>query len=180
MASVRIIVVVLIGTFGSTCIAGEEPQSLLSRILSFEGGGYGVGLSYIHDMGKEDRVEEAEVIDGIVRVSHKRNGIVRPILEVHGWHTKPCPNRTGKGWFIAVQSGADNIASSLSAGFVMGVRREKDTGGLNIGLGFSVDPDTQVLGEGLDANKPLPGSEMQVRYKKETQYGVTLMFSIGK
>ena len=64
---------------------------------------------------------------------------------------------------------------------MLGLRRrnedENNRNSWNFSLGFIVDPDTKLLGKGLDANKPLPEGETEIRFKKESQTGIMLVTS---
>jgi hypothetical protein len=46
---------------------------------------FGVGLSLTHDLGGDDRIEEATIVDGIVRVTKDSNTRARVMLEWHAW-----------------------------------------------------------------------------------------------
>ena len=162
---------------------------------TFFGGNFGLGLSYTHDLGSRDRVDSASVDSGgIVRVDDESNGLARLVLKSH-FFTK-CPSglpligtfiseHDGCGLFVAAQLGSsDNIIDAVGGGFMLGFRPEtwkqnSDTQNrsFNIGLGFMVDPDTQVLGDGIKANNSLPNGETEVRFKKSTQIGFMILFS---
>jgi hypothetical protein len=49
----------------------------------------------------------------------------------------------------------------------------------NFGVGLRVDPKTQVLGDGIVANQPLPAGETAIRYKQEPRAGIMLLSSFS-
>jgi hypothetical protein len=53
------------------------------------------------------------------------------------------------------------------------------TGSWNFGIGFSVNPNAQTLGDGLVANEPLPAGETAIRFKTQPLYGVMLVSSFS-
>lgn len=143
--------------------------------------GFGIGLGYSFGTGGQ-RVESAEVVNDIVRVTSDNTDEARIVLESH-WFFIPSWNEdVGLGPFVSVNSSASADAiSSFALGIMLGLRDQKDTSksSWNIGLGYIWDSDVQVLGDGLVANQPLPEGEMEVRYKTESKGGVLVMFSRG-
>jgi hypothetical protein len=47
----------------------------------------------------------------------------------------------------------------------------------NIGIGVMVNPNSQVLGDGIQKNQPLPTGETTVRLRKTTEMGYLVTFS---
>jgi hypothetical protein len=159
----------------------------------FGGIEFGVGIAFSYDLGENRRVKEASVVDGIVRVDRTDDVRARLILESHYLFT---PNdifgvrnifgventnqrkNWGVGPFVALQPGSDNIIDAIGAGFMLAMRRPGDgTDSFNIGIGVLYDIDANTLGDGIVANKPLPGSETTVRLKRQEQSGLLLMSS---
>jgi hypothetical protein len=86
----------------------------------------------------------------------------------------------GIGPFIAIQPGTDDIIEAVAAGVMMGFRYDsKSSQSFNLGIGWVVDPNTRVLGEGIVANEPLPDGETTIRYKEEMQNGLLILASFG-
>jgi len=157
----------------------------------FGGIEFGVGISFTLDIGSSDRIAEAELVNGIVRVKDENNGVARIMLESHYFFT---PGGTGlfgtpagqwgHGPFIAVQPGTDDIIQAIGAGWMWGFRRPVAQGGdtgqsFNIGVGIVVDPNTRVLGDGIVENQPLPAGETSIRYREEMQTGVVVLASFS-
>ncbi len=157
---------------------------------AFKGFGFGVGLSLTVDTGNNDRVASASLVDGIVRVDNEDDTLARVMLESHYF----LPNNKGKtllgtldgsrwghGPFVAVRPGSGDVIDAVGIGWMLGLKRNvadpKDSTSWNFGIGYVVDPDTQILGDGISANQPLPGNETVVRYKEKTQTGWLLMAS---
>jgi len=157
----------------------------------FAGLNFGVGISLTVDTGENDRVESAEIVDGIVRVTDENDSVARVMLESHYFFQ---PNRRffniqprnwGIGPFISLQPGTDEIIEAVGAGLMIGFKRpDKSGSSWNIGIGFVVDPNVQVLGDGFVANEPPPSGvsgepEMQVRFKEKSQTGVLILASFS-
>ena len=160
----------------------------------FKGLGFGVGLSLTVDTGDNDRVNSASVVNGIVRVDEEDDTLARIMLESHYFFTpkghffKVKPNNWGHGPFVAVQPGTD-IIEAVALGWMIGFKREcelpkaecksKNTDSWNIGLGYAVDPNAKILGEGIKDNQPLPSGETEVRFREKSQGGILLLTSFS-
>jgi hypothetical protein len=155
----------------------------------FAGLSFGVGISLTLDTGKNDRVDEAQIIDGLVRVDKESNARARIMLESHYFFTPETQRghlfrvkngNWGIGPFIALQPGTDEIIEAVGAGFMIGFRREDGNGSSwNFGIGAAVDPNVRILGDGFQANAPPPGNETQIRFKEKGQVGILLISSFS-
>jgi hypothetical protein len=95
------------------------------------------------------------------------------------------------GPFVAIEVGggtagtpkADGIITAFAMGWMVGLRHPassvSDKSSWNFGLGLRVTPNSQILGDGIIANQPLPAGETVIRYKNEPRYGVTLLSSFS-
>ena len=139
--------------------------------------GFGIGLSYIQDLGKNDRVKSAELVNGVVRVTDEQNGSAAIVFEGHYFFHNL--KTFGHGPFVAVQAGGSgDIITSVALGWMFGLRKhETDTRSWNLGIGLAADPNVQILGDGLTANDPLPEGETAIRFKEKTQFGLMFVFS---
>ena len=63
--------------------AEAETKAKAKAKDDFEGINFGVALSLTMDTGNHDRVESAEVVNGLVRVTKEKNDIPRVMLETH-------------------------------------------------------------------------------------------------
>lgn len=115
----------------------------------FGGIKFGVGIAYTLDTGRFQRVREAELVNGVVRVKHSEQSSARIVLESHYLFTPfdssannfmdsigvgknirgssdgmvSAKTNWGIGPFVAIQPGTDNIIDSLGTGFMIGFRR---------------------------------------------------------
>lgn len=158
----------------------------------FGGLEFGVGISFTLDIGTSDRISDAELVNGIVRVRDENNGVARIMLESHylfvqnrrGPFGTPS-GRWGHGPFIALQPGTDDIIEAIGIGWMLGFRRPvppdgEDTGqSFNLGFGIVVDPNTRILGDGIVANQPLPDGETAIRYQEQMQTGILALASFS-
>jgi hypothetical protein len=144
----------------------------------------GAGLSFTLDVGDRDRATEAELVNNIVRIKNADNVRARLMFETHYFFK---PKRSflgleedmwGVGPFVAIQPGSDEIIEAIGFGLMLGFRRAKDEPqSFNIGVGMVFDPNTQVLGDGILANQPLPAGETEIRYKEDSQTGIMAIAS---
>jgi hypothetical protein len=95
------------------------------------------------------------------------------------------------GPFVAVEVGggsagtpkADGLITAFAMGWMVGLRHPASSpdnkSSWNFGVGLRVTPNSQILGDGIIANQPLPPGETVIRYKNEPRYGVTLLSSFS-
>lgn len=170
---------------------------------NFGGVDFGVGISFTLDVGKTDRVGDAELVNDIVRIKDVNNGRARIMLEMHHFFTphgnlflgrrnkirdtagnelalKDQEKEWGMGPFVAIQPGTNDIVEAVAAGMMIGLRHDpKSAQSFNLGIGWVVDPNTRTLGDDIVANQPLPVGETSIRFKEEMQNGVLILASFG-
>ena len=164
-------------------------QDLFAEGRDFAGINFGIGLSLTLDTGDNDRIDSAELDEaGIVRVSKDQNDIARIMLETHYFFKPNSDGRSflgmaeagswGHGPFVALQPGTDEIIEAIGLGWMVGFKRSEDgNDSWNLGWGYVVDPNVQILGEGVKANELLPAGETQIRFKETSQGGLLLIVS---
>ena len=153
----------------------------------FAGLKFGVGLSLTMDTGEHDRVDEAKVVNNIVRVTEESNDIPRIMLESHYFFVPDFSfiklvdtGKWGHGPFVALQPGTKDIIEAIALGWMVGFRKGCETNNSwNIGIGMVVDPNVKVLGDGIEENKPLPTGETEVRLKETSQWGIIILTSFS-
>ncbi|MEH3041116.1 MAG: hypothetical protein PGN21_13720 [Sphingomonas paucimobilis] len=171
----------------------------------FGGIDFGIGVAFTYDLGNNERIREATIVDNIVRVTRTENVRARLILESHYFFTprhtlfgnyggahcdtlKDYPDQYddcvarwknfGIGPFMAIQPGTDNIIDAIGAGVMIGFRRrEEKSASFNIGIGVLYDVNTQILGDGFVENQAPPGTEKEVRFRRGSQSGLLIMTS---
>ncbi len=163
----------------------------------FAGFGFGVALGVVSKAGRRDVIQSASLdANGIVRVDRDANTTANLILESHyfftpelrflPWVFDATPGNWGHGPFIAIQPGTQNIIESVGVGWMLGFKRSsivapdlaRDRGdSFNLGLGIMVNPNAQVLGDGITKNQVLPAGETAVRLKSTTELGWLFVFS---
>lgn len=189
----------------STDVRKQEDDELQNNSYSkadWLGLNLGVGLSVTFDNGQDRRVASATLDEnGIVRVDDEENSVARILLEGHFFF--PCDirhtwkseawldeaanhtfwsDRCGIGPFIAVQPGEDEIIDAAAIGLMTGFKysgNKGDTSSFNLGIGLVIDPNAQILGDGIEENQPLPDGETAVRFKEKQQYGWLLLTSFS-
>jgi hypothetical protein len=151
----------------------------------FKGLKFGTGISLTIDTGSHDRVNDAELVAGVVRVKDEDNAKARILLESHYFFLPQrdffgvSPGDWGVGPFLAIQPGENDIVSAAGLGLMIGFRRPNSSNSWNIGVGVLYDPDTKTLGDGIRPNQPLPPGETEIRYKERAQKGVVILTSFS-
>lgn len=128
--------------------------------------GLGVGYSY----GFRDIVDEAEIVDGLVRVKKDLTDQPRVIMEFHNYlwchgdRKNDRPVETGCGFFAAVASRDDEVVSGVAAGVMYGWKTGtgEDAKGWSVGLGVIVDSSGKKLGAGYVEGEPPPAGATEV------------------
>ena len=140
--------------------------------------GAGVGASF----GLEgDRISDAEIQNGVVRVKKDVTNTPRLVLEIHNFigELEVGKREGGHGPFAAVNFGAadGNTLTAFGLGWMWGVKHAERDGSFNIGLGLMLDQNVKVLGDGFTENAPPPPMETEVRFKEESQLSAVVFFS---
>ncbi len=192
----------------TTEVKPYSPQGLADSQTGrqkFGGIDFGIGIAFSYDLGNNDRIKDADIVGGLLRVKHTDNVRARLILESHYFFTpklvrfgnytgaycsdfldypeqhEDCTARRknfGIGPFMAIQPGGSTIIDAIGAGIMLGFRRrEEKASSFNIGIGVLYDLDTQILGDGFVENAPPPGGETEVRFRRQSQSGLLLMSS---
>jgi len=157
---------------------------------AFAGVELGVGLSFTIDRGRRDRIGNATLVKNVVRVEDQNNNRARVMLESHYFFTPGVGGndpddptvraaRWGVGPFVAIQPGSEEVIEAIGMGIMIGLRRGNSGESFNLGVGYVVDPNTRVLGDGLEANQPLPPGETEIRYKDTAQSGILILSSFS-
>lgn len=176
--------------------AAKDTKSSASSSKSFEGIKFGVGLALVFPFDRKRGASVEAEVDGrgILRLSKESRRTPAVLLESH-YLFKPKPAEQGLAWycprgntcshgpFVAIQasSEAGSTISAYALGWMLAYKRSsepEDTSSWNIGLGYVVRNGVQTLGDGLQANAPLPVGD-KVRYKITSQPGWMWMSSFS-
>jgi len=182
------LVLCLMISVSSTDARAQDPNK-----QKFGGLSLGIGLSLTHDLGWNDRVTKAEVVNGIVRVEEQKNDLARIMLEMHYFITPGARTAEEASWghgpFVAIAPGGnDKLIDAIGLGWMVGFRQKmSEKGGVvqwapnswNFGIGFVVDANSKILGDGIRANQPLPAGESTVRLKDTSQGGIMFITSFS-
>lgn len=152
----------------------DQYQSLVEKY-------FGAGLIANIDFGDQNhrRVKNARVVGGVVRIEEESKAQLGFMLEAHKFtSTDPNKKRVG-GPFVGLVMGGEGGIETGILGYMWGFRQPNTTQSLNIGLGLSISPKVQMLGDGIINGEPLPKGETEVRYKSTTKYGLAISVSFG-
>lgn len=86
-------------------------------------------------------------------------------------------------WWDICGARCQRTNCGLCAGWMIGMRHPaaalSPTSSWNFGIGLRVDPKSQVLGDGIIVNQPLPAGESTIRLKTEPRLGLMLLSSFS-
>jgi hypothetical protein len=156
---------------------GDKDQAILDKY-------FGAGVMANIDFGNRRRITTARVVNGIVRVDEENRAQLGFMLEAHKFISDAPNSGDAKkpyvhGPFIGlVMTNGSGIDTGV-LGYMVGFRQPNTTNTFNLGVGLTISPRAQTLGDGLTADKPLPTGETEVRYKKSTLYGIAIIGSFG-
>ncbi len=186
--------------------AAVKKEEASSGKRNFGGIDFGVGVSMSYDLGHNDRVAGADIVDGLVRVSRTENIRARIVLESHAFLTPTFSSRKraedeaycaefrpdieryrncraslkdfGIGPFVALQPGGEKVIDAIGLGLMLGIRRrDVRSSSFNLGVGIFYDVDTQILGKGFVEDRPPPGNETEIRFRRQSQSGLLFISS---
>ena len=168
----------------------QQVQELANR--EFLGIRFGLGFGMTMDFGSA-RADEAELIDGIVRVTKRTNHRPRMLLETHYFWKARTEARTvtlggttltidaahiGWGPFMAIQTSDEEVVEVFAGGLMVGLKKAGQSS-FNIGFGIALDPSAKALGDGIMPNEPLPQGETEIRFKEEPRWGPLVLVSFS-
>ncbi|HXH53737.1 MAG TPA: hypothetical protein VNH53_09970 [Sphingomicrobium sp.] len=138
----------------------------------------GFGAAVVMDFGDKPRVEDATLVNGVVRVNRDSNTSIRPMFDVHAplWDLG---KDVKAGPFLGAQFSKEQLIDSLGAGMMVNVPTGAAGTKLNFGLGLVLDPNVRTLGNGIVEDQPLPAGETEIRYRNTGKFGLLFMTSIG-
>ncbi|MEO0344985.1 MAG: hypothetical protein AAF229_01900 [Pseudomonadota bacterium] len=157
----------------------KEKADERAQDKAFFGTGWGVGVGAGFGRGP-DRINGAEIVNGVVRVTDDVTDSPRLFLEIHYFFGKGKAGRKwGHGPFATVNFGANgsDTLTSFGAGYMVGFKRPESSSSLNFGLGVSLDSNVMQLGDGISANQPLPDGESEIRFTKSSEPSIILLVS---
>lgn len=140
---------------------------------------WGVGVGY--SFGTDDFVDEAVIVDGVVRVTSEKRDQPRALLEFHKFFWCNDARKVGTrgcGPFIAVAASSEDVLSGVGLGFMYGKKtKETDPDGFSIGIGAILDADVKDLGEGFKEGSPPPGTETVVRFEEKARWSAVVFIT---
>jgi len=163
--------------FGPVIEAAKKKEDEAGAAKSFMGSNWALGIGYSFGKGPK-RITEAEVVNGVVRVTQDDTDQPLVLLEAH--HLFPMGQRFGIGPFASLQTGSEDAVLGFGAGVLFGWKdAEKDSsGGFLLGLGYGWTHNVKTLGDGIVADQPLPTGETEVRFKNQS--AESLMFFVSR
>ena len=192
------------GLLAQVAVAAD---SSASGTTQWGGLSWGIGLAADFDVSGK-RVSNATVVNNIIRATDTSSNVgVSFVLEAHYFlkarevgQTTYCLSHGVFDWincsivatgpFVAIEigggatsaTGAGGPVTGYALGWMVGLQHPtslpKSTSSWNLGIGLRVDPRSQVLGDGLVVNQPLPAGD-SIRLKTEPRLGLMLLSSFS-
>jgi hypothetical protein len=158
-------------------------RQTLEAAEDFMGLTWGLGFGY--SFASDDLIEDAVVVNGVVRSTKDVSEKARVVFEYHRyfWCNKDKEDKRvqlldkGCGPFVGVAATKEDVLSGVAMGFMWGWKSpdKKENDGFSIGVGFVLDNDIKSLADGFSDGLPLPVGETAPRYETESRWS-TLLF----
>jgi len=146
---------------------------------SFAGLKWGVGVGYSFGKGPR-RIDDAEVVNNVVRVKTDSTNSPRLFLETH-YLFEQKQGQWGWGPFVSIETGSSSSSSPVAfgGGLMIGFKDSdpKSSAGFLLAVGYEMQSGVKTLGDGIEANQPLPPGETQVRFKTVSAGAIVVMLS---
>lgn len=139
------------------------------------------GLGFGYSFGEDEAIDDAVIVDGVVRVKSRKKDQPRAVLEFHRYFW--CNNGRkqldrGCGPFFAVAASQDDALAGVGVGWMYGRRSSPtDSEGFSVGIGVILDADIKDLADGFKENQPPPGTETAVRFEEKSRWSALIMFT---
>lgn len=158
-----------------------EYEAIKKSAEDYAGIGFGIALGYRRLDNCSECVKEAQLVNGVVRITEEQDDIIGFMLETHYFIPFGKSRLQGIGPYVSFDPGSESDPMrSVGAGIMYGGRYDaKKTKSFNIGIGWAVDNKIKVLGDGILANQPLPAGEVEIRYKKVSRHGLMALLSFS-
>jgi hypothetical protein len=133
------------------------------------------GLGFGFSFGLEQAIDEAEVVDGVIRVTKDRTDQPRALFEFHRYfwcNKRETLTDRGCGPFLAVAATQDKVLAGVGVGMMFGLRSKNPTDkeGFSVGVGGILDGDVKSLADGFKKNEPLPPGETTIRFEEKARW----------
>ena len=133
------------------------------------------GLGFGWSVSKDDAVNDADIVNGVVREKSNLKQQPRIILEFHKYIGCNSTGTRGCGPFVAVAASNDNILSGVGGGVMYGFKEKAgDSSGFSIGLGAMLDAKVKDLADGFVEGSAPPDGETSIRYVEESRWSLLL------
>lgn len=136
---------------------------------------FGIGLGF--SIGDSDAVDDAEIVNGIVRVKSSNKEQPRVVFEFHKymWCKDAMPGKRGCGPFVAIAATQDKVLSGVGMGVMYGWREStEDPEAFSVGAGIILDTKVTNLADGFAANQAPPAGETTVRFEEKSRWSFIL------
>lgn len=151
---------------------------------NFLGWSWGVGFGF--GWADDDRVDQAQIVNNVVRVTKESSEQARLFLEYH-WFPESWQKTLGKkendsivraqGPFVAVSSRDDKVLSGVGIGWMIGFREKSKSEGFGIAIGAILDNDVTDLADGFEDGQPPPNGETTIRTESKSRVSYVLFFT---
>jgi hypothetical protein len=165
-----------------SAVSKKEMNTEMKNInseVNFLGLNWGLGFGYT--FSSDEAIDDAEIVDGIVKVKSNKKQQPRMILEFHrylGCNNGAKDGTQGCGPFVAVAASNDKILQGVGMGFMYGFKAKKsDPEGFSIGIGAMLDGNVKDLADGFKENQAVPDGATSIRYKTESRWSA-LIFAV--
>lgn len=176
--------------------AAKKKTPPTPNVQELYGLNWGVGVGIAVDMKSRRRAKKASLVNGVVRIDDDEDTRLGLILEGHllcpysldsfkKFRSRDCgvDNPTGVslglGPFVAARFG-NEVLDAFGGGLMFGLIEKKQNQTakfMNFGVGFLLERNVRVLGNGIKEGAPLPGSEETIRFQNKSVGSWLFLFS---
>lgn len=148
--------------------------------------GYSWGVGFGFGWSDEERIEQAQIVNNIVRATKVSSEQARVFLESH-WFPESWAREFRKdddrvivrahGPFITVSSRDDKALSGVGAGWMVGFRDKSGSEGFGVALGAILDNEVTSLADGFEDGQPPPNGETAIRTVSKSRVSYVVFFT---
>jgi hypothetical protein len=155
----------------------ESSEQEARTANEFMGLSWGIGFGY--SFGEDEAIDDAEIVDGVVRVKSRKKDQPRAVLEFHRYFWCNDGRKQldrGCGLFVAVAASDEDVLAGVGIGFMYGRKSSPDdTEGFSVGVGVILDGNVKDLADGFKENAPPPGTETAVRFEEKSRWSALII-----
>ena len=131
---------------------------------------------YYFDLKEREKVEEAEIVNGIVKKKKDRPTAETEIFLTTHFLLFGSEKVGGVGLFGAIPASMDSYSKTRSLGLLFAYRESDSKNIFYIGFG-RISTSIMILSDGIEIDEPLPSDREEITYREKSVIGNIVMVS---